>query len=529
MPRERAATRFAAVPEPTPPSPDRRQALIALGYGAASLTALWRWATGGPRSDATAADANHAEPSKTGPATVPAVAKAPAEPADDHLYDVVIANGRVMDPDSKYDRTANVGIDGATVVAVKDVALKGKRTIDARGMVVAPGFIDILSYEPDDLGATYKIGDGVTTNLGMHGINAKASDFFARYTDKCLVNFGGAFDDPWHRAYVFDISPARAATPYEIGQLAAEVEKQLHEGWLGVDFEPEYTPGIDFAEMKALGDVAAKYGVPCTFHGRYSAYGTNKATLDEILRVGHETGAAVHVEHIISTGGTWDMAGSLQLLQKARDQGLKVTTCMYPYNFWATFLGSPRFAPGWQERFRISYGDLQVAGTNERLTEATFRTYQSENKLAAAFAIPEADVVTCLQDPTTMIGSDAILTNGNNHPRATGCFARTLGRYTREQHTITLMDALAKMTILPARWLEPKAPAMAKKGRIQRGADADITVFDPNTVIDRSTVAQPEQFSAGIEWVLLGGQVVKTPQGVDTTIRAGKPIVSNLV
>lgn len=459
---------------------------------------------------------------------MPAVDKAPAEPADNHVYDLVIANGRVMDPDSSFDRTANVGIDGGTIVAVKAVPLKGKQTIDAKGLVVAPGFIDILSYEPDDLGATYKIGDGVTTNLGMHGINAKASEFFGHYTDKCLVNFGGAFDNPWHRAYVFDISPGRAATPYEIGQMADAVEQELHDGWIGVDFEPEYTPGIDFAEMKALGAVAAKYGVPCTFHGRYSAYGTNAQTLDEIIRVGEETGAAVHVEHIVSTGGTFDMAHSLERLQRARDRGLKVTACTYPYNFWATYLGSPRFAPGWQDRFRISYGDLQIAGTNERLTESTFRTYQSENKLAAAFAIPEADVRTCLKDPTTMIGSDAILTNGNNHPRATGCFARTLGRYARDLGTISLMDALAKMTIMPAKWLQPKAPALAKKGRLQRGADADITVFDPKTVIDRSTVAEPKQFSAGIEWVLITGQVVKTPQGVDTNVRAGKPIGSAL-
>ena len=157
-----------------------------------------------------------------------------------------------------------------------------------------------------------------------------------------------------------------------------------------------------------------------------------------------------------------------------------------------------------------------MAGTPERLTAETFATAQAENLLAAAFAIPEEDVRTCLRDPTTMIGSDAILTDGNNHPRATGCFARTLGRYARDQKTISLMDALAKMTILPARWLQPKAPALARKGRLQRGADADITVFDPDTVIDRSTVAEPRQFSAGIEWVLIGGQVVKTPEAVDT-------------
>ena len=112
-----------------------------------------------------------------------------------------------------------------------------------------------------------------------------------------------------------------------------------------------------------------------------------------------------------------------------------------------------------------------------------------------------------------MIGSDAILTNGNNHPRATGCFSRTLGRYAVDNKVITLPEALGKMTILPARRLERQVPALRKKGRLQRGADADITVFDPVTVIDMSTVVNPAQYSRGIEWVLIMGQIAKNPFG----------------
>ena len=342
------------------------------------------------------------------------------------------------------------------------------------------------------------------------------------------MHFGGAFDNPWVRSSLFGIQPDQAATPTQVGQMADECDRQLHDGWIGVDFEPEYTPGISFDEITALARVAKRRNVPCFFHGRYSAVGTNQQTLDEILEVAKQTGARVHVEHIISTGGTFDMARSLQRLQDARDQGYDVSACMYPYNFWATYLGSPRFRPGWQERFRITYGDLQVAGTNERLTQATFNQYQAQNKLTAAFAIPEDDVRTCLRDPKVMIGSDAILTNGNNHPRATGCFARTLGRYARDAQVISLNDALAKMTILPARRLEARVPALRKKGRIQRGADADITVFDPSTVIDTSTVENPAQYSKGIEWVLVMGRVVKNPDGIDRTVHAGLPLKPQL-
>jgi N-acyl-D-aspartate/D-glutamate deacylase len=198
---------------------------------------------------------------------------------------------------------------------------------------------------------------------------------------------------------------------------------------------------------------------------------------------------------------------------------------MYPYDYWATYLGSARFAEGWQDRFHISYDDLVVAGTGERLTESTFAARQRDNILVAAFGIPEDDVLTCIRSPLVMIGSDGILEDGdNNHPRAAGCFSRTLGRYARDEEAITLVDALAKMTIMPARRLERAAPAMARKGRLQRGADADIVVFDPETIVDRATVVDPSQASEGIEWVLVVGTPVKTPDGLDTNQRPGRAI-----
>lgn len=222
------------------------------------------------------------------------------------------------------------------------------------------------------------------------------------------------------------------------------------------------------------------------------------------------------------------MGESLQTLAAARAEGLEVTACVYPYNFWATYLGSNRFAPGWEERFRISYNDLVIPGTGERLNAESFQRYQDENKLAAAFAIPEEDVRTALESDFVMLGSDAILEpDGNNHPRAAGTFSRVLGKYVREEKLISLMDALAKMTIMPARKLEGQAPALRTKGRLQMGADADITIFDPETVIDKATVTNPQQESVGIEWVFVVGKIAKDPRRLHRDVLAGEAIRSS--
>lgn len=268
LPPSRQGATLDSTPVPTerPSSPDRRRLLIALGYGAANLAALSRWlrsgGNGGSQGETLAEAASARSPAGGGPSMVPSATDAPVQPAD-HIYDVVISGGRVIDCETGYDHVANVGIDGPTIAAISTAPLKGHRGIGAAGKVVSAGFIDLLSYEPDDYDARYKIADGVTTNLGMHGINTRSVDFFKKYEGNCVVHFGGAFDDPWVRSSMFEIQPGEAASPTQIGQLVDECENQLRDGWIGVDFEPEYTPGIRFDEMKALAEVAKRHDVPC--------------------------------------------------------------------------------------------------------------------------------------------------------------------------------------------------------------------------------------------------------------------------
>jgi dihydroorotase len=297
-----------------------------------------------------------------------------------------------------------------------------------------------------------------------------------------------------------------------------------------LDIEPEYTPWVTTDEITALARVAASHGLPVFSHIRASspdgADGGSLGALDELLRVAEDTGAAVHVDHITSMT-THVMGPAIERIDAARGRGVDVTACLYPYDFWATTLASERFAPGWQERFGIDYEDLEVAGTGERLTATSFQSHQADNKLVAAHAIPEEDVHAALRAPWTLIGSDAILEPGdNNHPRCSGCFTRTLGRYVRELGVLSLVDALAKMTILPARRLEGRVPALRTKGRMQIGADADITVFDPETVADRSTIADPAQMADGIAYVIVLGNVIKEGDTLNKDVRPGTPVRS---
>lgn len=516
---------------PQPPNPDRRKLLLVGGFGAASAFILNRM---GVRSDPSEAATTRVtrleERTPAGPASIDGAQPPPAG----HVFDRVVSGGRVIDPASGYDAVAHVGIDGDRITAISAEPLTGRAAIDATGLVVAPGFIDVLSYEPVDHGTWFKISDGVTTNLAMHGINNTAAGFFQQYGPEGVrppVHYGGAFDDSWMREYRVDVG-TRAATSSQIEALQAELSESIGQGYIGLSVELEYTPWVTDEEVTALAQVAAQHQLPLFSHLRWSSPGTPQegslAAIDELLGVAERTGIAVHIDHITSMA-THVMGEAIAKVDDARGRGLDVTACVYPYDFWATTLASNRFAPGWQERFRITYDDLEVPGTGERLTEYSFAQHQRDNTLVAAHAIPEDDVRAALQTPWVMIGSDAILEPGNNnHPRATGCFTRTLGRYVRELGVLSLPDALAKMTILPARRLEARVPSLRRKGRLQMGADADVTIFDPATVIDRSTISDPAQHAEGVRYVLVSGQLVKEGETLHTDVRPGQPIMAEI-
>jgi N-acyl-D-aspartate/D-glutamate deacylase len=446
----------------------------------------------------------------------------------DILYDIVISRGRVMDPERQLDSVMNVGISGGTIVIVTADQLEGRRVINAAGLVVAPGFIDILSYDPVEPGVWTKLADGVTTNLAMHGGTVDPDQWYrAVARQKPPLNYGASFF--YNQARMRLIGDRYASsTPAVRRELHAIAGKALRRGALGVSFSLEYVPGVTGEEIIPAMALGAQHGVPAFFHARYSDMeepGTNLDGLREIIGYARKTRCAVHIGHINSTGGTFSMPRSIALLDSARSAGLDVTACMYPYTYWGTYLNSARFDAGWQERFHISYGDLQLGGSSQRLTRESFLKNRRLGKLAVAYAIPDEDNRVALRAPYVMIGSDAILEPGyNNHPRASGTFSRTIAVYVREQKTISLMEAIAKMTLLPARRMEGASIAMKRKGRLQAGMDADIVVFDAARIRDRSTVEHPETPSEGIHFVLVGGKVVMDEAGLHKNVRNGSPV-----
>lgn len=441
-------------------------------------------------------------------------------------YDLVLANGRVMDPASGLDSIRHIGISAGKIAAISAEPLRGDTVIDVSNHVVAPGFIDLHAHGQTTGDMELQAQDGVTTALELEIGVYPVTQWYQSMEGKAPVNFGATVSHVGARFAVFHpgvamgsyatnrsaaaalgSNPAGANQPadsVQLDSLVTALRRGLDEGALGVGFGINYTPAATPAEIERMFQVAAERRVTAFVHTR--AFGI--ASIREIIGTAIATGAALHIVHIGSSsiGAT---AETLALIDSARAAGHDVTTEVYPYTAASTAIESAIFNPGWQENFKIGYGDVAWALTGERLTRESFERYRKQGGWVIVYMMKEEDVSRAVAHPGVMIASDGVpFVNGTGHPRGAGTFARTLGHYSRERKVLPLMDALAKMTILPARRLEGHVTAMKTKGRIAVGADADITVFDPATVIDRATFEQPTLTSAGIPHVLVNGTFV---------------------
>lgn len=237
--------------------------------------------------------------------------------------------------------------------------------------------------------------------------------------------------------------------------------------------------------------------------------------MTETLALADETHAPLHVVHINSSAlaATPEM---LAMIGDARARGRDVTVEAYPYTAGMTEIQSATIQDLYRSAPEGKVGEIEWPPTGERLNRESFSRYTRLGGPIVIHANTEQMVATAISNPLTIIASDAYWRNGTGHPRTTGTFSKVLGRYAREGHSLSLIEALRKMTLLPAQRLEARVPAMRQKGRLQVGADADITIFDPATVLDRSTYREPSLSPVGIRHVIVNGvSVVANGQAVE--------------
>ena len=445
-------------------------------------------------------------------------------------YDIVLANGRVLDPATNLDAVRYVGIQAGKIAAVSETPLSGRTVVDAKGLVVAPGFIDLHSHGQTPENYRYKARDGVTTALELEVGVSPVREWYAAREGKALVNFGATSGHIPARMAVMhdsggllprDAAVNRVATPEERREIFDRVRHGLEDGALGIGLGIAYVPKTSREEILDLFQLAAERKVPIYVHMRNSGPVEPGVvdSLQEMIADAAATGASLHVVHITSMG-LRETPLCLRMIEGARKRGLDVTTEAYPYTAAETDLASAIFSDGWQQRMGdVSYGNLQWVATGERLTADTFAKYRKQGGPVIIHVIPEEVARFAVADPSVMIASDGVLENGKGHPRAAGSYARVLGRYVREQHALSLMDAVRKMSLMPADRL-----GMKNKGRIEVGADADIAVFDPARVIDRATFENPAQYSDGIPYVLVQGRFVVKDGALQENVAPGQAV-----
>lgn len=483
------------------------------------------------------------------------------------VYDIVILNGRVMDPETGLDALRNVGIRGQSVVAISELPIQGETEVDATGLVVAPGFVDLHAHGQSARANEFQAMDGVTTALELESGVPHLPTFLAIRAGDAVINYGASIahgairtwvmsdyaeafdnndsesnwflqpiavpdaagdemDDSMVEALSSTVSPARykELDPENYPELWARMQQGLSDGAIGIGMPHQYYPGVSRDEIFRVFQFAREQETTIFTHVRELGV----TGMQEVIANAIATGASLHIVHINSSS-LGDYQTNLELILGAAERGVDVTTGAYPYTAAATGIETPLFDEGWQDLLGISYEDIQWQESGERLTEETFNRYRAQGGTVIIHLMKEEWIRAQLADPRVMVESDGMPYASGAHPRSAGTFSRFIGHYVRDQELMPLMAGLSKITLMPAQRLESIAPQMKRKGRVQIGSDADITIFSAEEIIDTADFEGDLTYSEGVRYVLVNGNFVVWDGEIVEGARPGQAILGRNV
>lgn len=466
------------------------------------------------------------------------------------VHDIVYVGARAIDPETGLDTVRHIAVDGDRIVAVSEAPLQGRRLIDARGLVAAPGFIDIHSHATTREAARYQVKDGVTTRLELEIGTWPVSAWYDAKQGHEILNYGtsvghtalryfiqkgegaaglAALRDPMEKFGAKEAAAPLSGTASQ--RLAVLIDQGVREGAIGIGSGTQYAPGISRREMLDVTALAARTATCLFTHIRYGSLvepDSGFEAVQESIANAATNGACVHVAHINSMAMR-DAPFMAALMRDARTRGVDITTETYPWGGSVDAVRSHFFDPGWEKRWGVGVDALQSRRTGKRLTQDEFNALRdgTADDGVIMHMNSEATIAALLQDPSVLIASDGGRIEGpNGHPRSAGTFARLLGHYVRETGALGLAAALRKITLMPAQRLAPFVPAMERKGRLQPGMDADIVLFDPATVGTRATYGDAARYSDGFRYVMVNGVLVVDGGRLVEGVSPGRPIFS---